>query len=283
VPERQARGIFAVLENRILRLAALIAAIALILGTGAAAIRWLRDVGKGQEVQSPRAKEATVLGRLAAGVSSERFERGLTAKADVSRPLSGGFVEHLYVRPYEYVQAVADQGGTVVSFLVLATDPKFHPRFGFLAPELTLNGPTSIRRGIDAWGGPNQSAGYCGAHKAGYFERAGGYGFTNSRYLVLGVSDIGTYDPKSGTERIDTGPICNSESLLGKCSEPSDAPIPLADDFVACFTKSADGQKLRAQLRPNLVAVTAPGADFVPQMVEIDEAGIAAARMPSSR
>jgi hypothetical protein len=100
---------------------------------------------------------------------------------------------------------------------------------------------------------------------------------------VLGVSNIGTYDPKSRTERIDTRPICNSEPHLGNCSQPSDAPIPLADDFLACFTKRAAGQKLRAQLRPNLVAVTAPGADFVPQMVEIDEAGIAAARMPSSR
>jgi hypothetical protein len=57
------------------------------------------------------------------------------AKADVSRPFPAGYVQHLYVRPYEYVQTTADQGGTVVSLMVLVTDSKFRPRFGFRRPS----------------------------------------------------------------------------------------------------------------------------------------------------
>ncbi len=286
MPERQARRIFGVLENRILRIAALIGAIALIIATAAATVRWFRDFSEGQhKVQSPQAKEATVLARLTAGVSSERFERDLMANADVSRPLPGGYVQHLYVRPYEYVQTTADQGGTVVSLLVLVTDRKFRPRLSASDVEFAMNA-TTIDQGIKKWGGPNLAAGYCAVHKSGYFERAGGYSATNDRYLVLGVTDIGTYNPRSRSEGIDVGPICKSKAV-SECDASSSgdqsAPIPFAQDFLDCFTKRPDGQRLRAQLRPNLVVVTAPGTDYVPQLVDIGEAGIAAAGKPSSR
>lgn len=174
MPERQARGIFGVLENRILRIAALIGAIALIVGTAAAAVRWLRDVSEGQhKVQkstsersdSPRPIHCRgLLGAVRAGSDGEGRCFPSISGGIRTAPLRAALRVRADHRRSRWHRGLAYGAGNRL---------QVPSSFRFPAPEFTLNA-TTIQRGIDACGGPNLSAGYCGAHKAGYFERAGG-------------------------------------------------------------------------------------------------------------
>ncbi|MFI6685591.1 hypothetical protein [Streptomyces sp. NPDC050485] len=108
---------------------------------------------------------------------------------------------------------------------------------------------------------PVSANGYCGAHKAGYFEAH--YPMPNAyrtQNIVVGASN-------AETEHINLSQPCGA-MLSTNCVMPADSyNNKLSEDFAHCLAKSPSIQEMRKSLKVSVLIFTAPSEQVIPDML----------------
>jgi hypothetical protein len=243
--------------------AALIAAIVTI----AAAIGWV--VSKYGDWQQDRpGAETDRLEKLKAGVTFTTFKDTLGGQEpEVQRPVgespdasayaNQGVNRYVFIRDYDFVQAVVDSNNTVIGFSIVARTDKIDPSFEWAGQKITL-GKSDIA--LDApFESPVGVGGFCGANRFQYFEEHGGSNAVGVKEFSVGVTNLGFGDP---------GPaICPASRQLYDCGvDNSYVNVVFSPAGVDCFIHSAEGQRIRA-LPINTYVESAPAVPIFSDML----------------
>jgi hypothetical protein len=223
-------------------------------------------IGQPDPQQVARSKEARVVASLTAGQDFSRFA-AILGTPDTKRSI-GQMLLYQFERPYETLQALVNQTGTVISYGIYTKSPRFTPQLGsgLITLNTTLLGKTGIERDTPVSAQQLSGAnGYCGAHKAGYFQSFGGYNAVGARYYVLGTSN-------SETSEIQLGGLCQALGESG-CSES--AGNSLSQAFLQCVDEHAQLTQVVGRTQISVYIETAPGQPLLLDMLyPPDEAAV---------
>jgi hypothetical protein len=167
-----------------------------------------------------RDQEERLVARLAPGQDWLRIVQLIGSSPDYHRRLPSGNTLYQYQRPWENLQVVVDPDGRVLSVGVYAISTDFHPT---LRLGDSPGYPVTLNRSpvVFPEERPTAANGYCGAHKAGYFEAyypmANAYG---GRNLVSGVSD-------ATTTAVDVGDACKIADICGSLPQDNQGRRPV--------------------------------------------------------
>jgi hypothetical protein len=228
------------------------------------------------EPERPSRTEEKRLSRLEAGVTFTAFRRILGGEPRFvnrldrqfdNRPVPGRpLVRYVFVRRYDYVQAVVDRSSKVVGFSVISRSNDLHPRFARHTKPIVL-GRTRISFRSEKAGG------FCGASRVQYFAEFGGSNVDNAQEFAIGVTSAGVNDRQLSAE------VCSAGEVLRRCTESGLAPnTVVTGGFDECIDRSSKARILRS-LRVNTYAETAPtiamfSALLVPVEVQDPASGI---------
>jgi hypothetical protein len=201
--------------------------------------------------------------RLVTSVSAGQDLSGFRAKLGppTTKRTSGAYLIFQWQRPRETLQAVV-KSDVVVSYAVYAKTRNFHPKFNVAGSTLNAT-PVS--------GGPGDALAanaYCGAHKAGYFEKSGGYEAVEARDIVLGAWT-------GGRTVIDVSAVCSAlGGPLSRCMFVN-LGNEVTPKMLSCIRSAPAGRKLRANLKASVYIETAPSVPLRPVMLyPPDEAAV---------
>jgi hypothetical protein len=270
VAHSKVRERVASLSGGIKAAAALVAAVATLGG----ATSWVLTRAGEQQQRGPSA-ESERLQQLRAGVTFARFERLLGQQPDVRASIGGTDAAALrrlhasrfvFVRKYDYVQAVVGSEGTVLGFSIVARTQSLHPHFRWFGKPIVL-GETRLSA-IQA----ERIGGFCGASRAQYFVAGGGTNSANAQEVAIGVVSMG-----SDSAPLDKG-LCSHVEKLFACHVDNDAYLNALLTFRGneCFLGSAAGKQADDMVM-NTYAESAPTIPMSSDLLAPAEPEVAAA------
>lgn len=249
--------------------AALIAAIVTLGGT----VSWVLTRASEHQQHGPSA-ESDRLQRLRAGLTFARFQSILGQQPDVHASISGrdgaalrqrGATRFIFVRKYDYIQAVVGSDSTVLGFSIVARTQKLHPRFRWFAQPVVLN--QTRLSAIPA----ERIGGFCGASRAQYFVAGGGTNSENAQEVAIGVVSMG-----ADARQLDKA-VCSNYQAFWDCHVDNGAYLnTLLLRGNDCFFASAAG-KAAALMVMNTYAESAPTIPMSSDLLAPAEPEVAAA------
>jgi hypothetical protein len=182
---------------------------------------------------------------------------------DFHQSLHSGRQLYVFDRPWEWIQLIVDESGTVLSVGIYAKTDEFKAT---LVTGTIVNGPP-IGQQLGQQP-PAGAVGACGASWGFYFQDYQLPDADDSRSVIVGnlpVTDYST-SPNGGTPMLCPAFFSSTPCIIAYQNNYAEQ-MSLSSKLVSCILSMKNGSSMLEDIPTSIVIVTAPGQPVLPDML----------------